>query len=368
MATPVDRIVGGAQQIGQFKEQQQLRPFRRRQAERADVTGEAQQNRFIDEMRRTNMAEAAAEFLSLPPEQRQPFLQRRAAEIEARGGNPEDTLGMLQLPPDQQEQAAQATVQLGERLGLIGQQRKGTSTAAIQEFQLAKQQGFPGSFQDFLTQVKRAPQTRLTDVGGAPSVVDLATAEVTPLTTPEAQRTAAAQETAATTTAKKEAEAAVNREQQAPQRFEKTRSVVAQIDNTIGTINEAIGLVGPGTAGFAALFDFIPQSGPRELANAVTTIQANLGFQQLQAMRDASPTGGALGQVSERELNFLQSTLANLDTKQKPETLKKNLRKALRHYQNWRNAVINARGRDLMRDGLSEDQAFQQIQTEFPEG
>ena len=34
-------------------------------------------------------------------------------------------------------------------------------------------------------------------------------------------------------------------------------------------------------------------------------IQANLGFSELQDMRDASPTGGALGQVSERELGLL---------------------------------------------------------------
>ena len=33
-------------------------------------------------------------------------------------------------------------------------------------------------------------------------------------------------------------------------------------------------------------------------------------------MRDASPTGGALGQVSERELDLLMSTLSSLDQAQ----------------------------------------------------
>jgi hypothetical protein len=47
--------------------------------------------------------------------------------------------------------------------------------------------------------------------------------------------------------------------------------------------------------------------------SAVKTIQANLGFDALQAMRDASPTGGALGQVAVQELEMLQSTVANLD-------------------------------------------------------
>ena len=34
-------------------------------------------------------------------------------------------------------------------------------------------------------------------------------------------------------------------------------------------------------------------------------IQANLGFDELQKMRDASPTGGALGSVSDKEVDFL---------------------------------------------------------------
>ena len=46
------------------------------------------------------------------------------------------------------------------------------------------------------------------------------------------------------------------------------------------------------------------------------TIKANIGFDKLQAMRDASPTGGALGQVSNQEISFLQSTLNNLDQAQ----------------------------------------------------
>ena len=148
------------------------------------------------------------------------------------------------------------------------------------------------------------------------------------------------------------------------QKAEKSRSVVASIDNVIDTVNEAVGLTGRGTAGFASLLDFIPESGPRELANTVDTIQANLGFDKLQSMRDASPTGGALGQVSERELNFLQATLANLDRRAKPETLKKNLSKIVTHYQNWRDAVVNARGQELENSGLSQEEVIAQLKAE----
>ena len=48
----------------------------------------------------------------------------------------------------------------------------------------------------------------------------------------------------------------------------------------------------------------------------IAPIQASIGFDRLQRMRDASPTGGALGQVSERELDLLMSTLSSLDQAQ----------------------------------------------------
>ena len=42
-------------------------------------------------------------------------------------------------------------------------------------------------------------------------------------------------------------------------------------------------------------------------------------------MREASPTGGALGQVSEREIAFLQALLGDLEQSRNPEILMYNL-------------------------------------------
>ena len=53
-----------------------------------------------------------------------------------------------------------------------------------------------------------------------------------------------------------------------------------------------------------------------DIKKLIDPIQASIGFDRLQRMRDASPTGGALGQVSERELDLLMSTLSNLDQSQ----------------------------------------------------
>jgi len=71
----------------------------------------------------------------------------------------------------------------------------------------------------------------------------------------------------------------------------------------------------------------IPGVKARDVASDIDTLVANQAFQTLQAMRDASKTGGALGQISERELDLLSATVASLDRGQTDENFGKNLRK-----------------------------------------
>ena len=72
---------------------------------------------------------------------------------------------------------------------------------------------------------------------------------------------------------------------------------------------------------------FLKAGTPRlEYEGAISTIQANLAFDTLQSMRDASPTGGALGQVSEKELKLLKDTVTALDPDLDAETMRKNIR------------------------------------------
>lgn len=68
------------------------------------------------------------------------------------------------------------------------------------------------------------------------------------------------------------------------------------------------------------------------LSKTLNTIKSNLGFDKLQAMRDASPTGGALGQVSEMENQLLQSVWGSVEQSQTKEQLIENLQqiKAIR--------------------------------------
>lgn len=69
----------------------------------------------------------------------------------------------------------------------------------------------------------------------------------------------------------------------------------------------------------------IPGSNRVNAESLAETIRANVGFDRLQQMREASPTGGALGQVSNQELNTLQAVLGNLSFSQSQDQLLRNL-------------------------------------------
>ena len=88
-------------------------------------------------------------------------------------------------------------------------------------------------------------------------------------------------------------------------------------------VDDAMSNVGAWTAGFlGAATSFIPGTPAHDLNKTIETIKANVGFDELRALKDA---GGTLGQVSEREMVFLQSVLSNLANSQSPEQLRENL-------------------------------------------
>lgn len=55
------------------------------------------------------------------------------------------------------------------------------------------------------------------------------------------------------------------------------------------------------------------------LASRIKTIKTNIGFDKLDEMRQNSPTGGALGNVTEKEIDFLQAVAGELDNAQSDE-------------------------------------------------
>lgn len=115
---------------------------------------------------------------------------------------------------------------------------------------------------------------------------------------------------------------------------------LAQADRIIAKVDQALEKVGMNSAGMGgSLMAKIPGTDATNLRTDLDTIKANLGFAELQAMRQASPTGGALGAIAVQELVALQSTVASLDQAQTPEQLKARLGEVRKHYSNWKEAV-----------------------------
>lgn len=115
------------------------------------------------------------------------------------------------------------------------------------------------------------------------------------------------------------------------------------MNNINNYVDEALKQIKPGSAGFGSgLLGAIRGSNASDLKSTLTTIKANIGFEALQAMREASKTGGALGQVAVQELEALQSVLGSLDQKQSREQLSQNLNNIKTHYQNAMNALSNS--------------------------
>ena len=103
--------------------------------------------------------------------------------------------------------------------------------------------------------------------------------------------------------------------------------VTDNIDKLIPQLDEDIASWWPSNvAGVGgAVLGNIPGTEAHDFRARITTIKANIGFDKLQSMREQSPTGGALGQVSEMELRQLNASMGNLDIGQSPEQLRENL-------------------------------------------
>jgi hypothetical protein len=98
--------------------------------------------------------------------------------------------------------------------------------------------------------------------------------------------------------------------------------VMREIDRALDLVNTAR-LPTAGLPG--AVFSAVPGTAAFDIRALLDTVRANVGFQQLNQMRQESPTGGALGNVTVREIEFLQAALGNLSQAQSPAQFRQNL-------------------------------------------
>lgn len=153
-------------------------------------------------------------------------------------------------------------------------------------------------------------------------------------------------------TARREAERLVNMpkvELSLANRQLQTKTVSDTVDAALKDVR-GFSLAALPTAGLGGyIASALPGTDAYNLKRRIDTIKSNIGFSELQKMRDESPTGGALGQVAVQELNYLQAALGNLDQAQSVAELEKNLKNIKTIIKRYETVRLNAFERDYGR-------------------
>lgn len=106
------------------------------------------------------------------------------------------------------------------------------------------------------------------------------------------------------------------------------------------------------TTGILSLGRIAPGSIQRDFASDLSVLKSNIISSELTAMREASKTGGALGNVSDRESEFLSAALGALDQGQSPENFRKNLQRIEDSIKRWQQVAQTVGGGTV---GTSEE-------------
>jgi hypothetical protein len=76
----------------------------------------------------------------------------------------------------------------------------------------------------------------------------------------------------------------------------------------------------------------VPGTKAYEANRALDEIRNNIGIDELQRMRQNSPTGGAMGNVSDRDIQLLTGALGQLEVARDPEVMRENLNRIVINY------------------------------------
>jgi len=106
----------------------------------------------------------------------------------------------------------------------------------------------------------------------------------------------------------------------------------------------------PGLGRITGVMSLLPNVPGNDAANAAAkldTLKSQIAFNVLQSLRSMSKTGGALGQVSDKEEAMLSNNLAALDAKQGTPEFKKALDNIIRYTQDVKARLSNAAKLDV---------------------
>ena len=144
-------------------------------------------------------------------------------------------------------------------------------------------------------------------------------------------------------TPKQRTELAAKRAEEKPKALLNLNAANTKADSALRKVDEVTSKLSAWTAGApGALLSSIPGTPQLELRKNIETLQNILSIKELQDMREASKTGGAVGQVTEAEWEKLSNTVASLSQSQSKEQLATNLGQIKAHFEKWRAAMTRA--------------------------
>lgn len=126
-------------------------------------------------------------------------------------------------------------------------------------------------------------------------------------------------------------------------RLESAVSSMEQLQKQIHEIRTHSGL--SGNYGLTGVLPNVPGSAAADAWQLINRLKASGSFATLQAMREASKTGGALGNVSNQENKKLEDAFAALDPKQSEEQTRKQLDAAFNQIEQAKDQLRNAYNR-----------------------
>lgn len=77
----------------------------------------------------------------------------------------------------------------------------------------------------------------------------------------------------------------------------------------------------------------VPGTNAHDAQQALEAVKNNIGIDELQRMRQSSPTGGAMGNVSDRDIALLTGVFGRLETENNPERVVEDLQNLMRTYE-----------------------------------
>jgi len=243
-----------------------------------------------------------------------PLIQQRAASIQERKITSR-TKAQANATADYLEKIGQEDIAnllrqggIDAKTALSAGTSKTKETADIQEYRLAQAQGYKGTFEAWQQLGKKK-----TEFGTIPVGYQLVEG-VTPDGQPTYQMVPV-----------EGSPAYIEEQERRRKQAKKGEGGDVMATNVLQTAGRARNLTSGWTTGYGQLLAGLPATDARELKAEVDALQAIASSENLNRMRQESPTGGALGNVSDADIKLLKDKSGALDPMSKPEVFAKQL-------------------------------------------